>query len=67
MILAARIAIAKRWNQPTISFESVKYNLNWIVINDNLTSILTNTQLIKCGSHGFAILIGYSVLQKFPQ
>lgn len=63
MILAARIAIEKCWNQ----LKYVKYNLNWIMINDILTSILTNTQSIKCGSHRFAILIGYSVLLKFPQ
>lgn len=44
MILADRIAIAKFWNQPKLSFEYVKHKLNWIMINNKISSTLTNTQ-----------------------
>lgn len=42
ILLAARITMARHWKQSIIPLDQVKNKLNWIMINDKLTHILSN-------------------------
>lgn len=56
-ILAARINIARCWNQLVTSFACITQKLNWMMINDKLSWILNNT------FNGFIISRGSSAVQ----
>lgn len=45
ILLGTKISIAKAWKQPRPSFNAVKRKVSWIMAQEKLSSILTNTSL----------------------
>uniref|UniRef100_A0A6I8Q4E7 Reverse transcriptase domain-containing protein n=1 Tax=Xenopus tropicalis TaxID=8364 RepID=A0A6I8Q4E7_XENTR len=44
IFIAAKLTIAKSWKSPLLPIQQLKHKINWILVNEKLTSILNDKQ-----------------------